>query len=62
MEYRRMGRTGLRVSTICLGTMTFGFQTDEAAALRIMDAAWDAARERRRAARTEANSGDSAEG
>ena len=42
MEYRRMGRTGLRVSTICLGTMTFGFQTEEQAALRIMDAAWDA--------------------
>lgn len=42
MEYRRMGRTGLRVSTICLGTMTFGFQTEEPAALRIMDAAWDA--------------------
>ena len=42
MEYRRMGRTGLRVSTICLGTMTFGFQTDESAAHRIMDIAWDA--------------------
>ena len=42
MEYRRMGRTGLRVSTICLGTMTFGFQTEEQAALRIMDSAWDA--------------------
>ena len=42
MEYRRMGRTGLRVSTICLGTMTFGFQTEEAAAHRIMDVAWDA--------------------
>ena len=36
------GRTGLRVSTICLGTMTFGFQTDESAAHRIMDIAWDA--------------------
>ena len=36
MEYRRMGRTGLRVSTICLGTMTFGFQTEEQAAHRIM--------------------------
>ena len=42
MEYRKMGRTGLRVSTICLGTMTFGFQTDQAAALRIMDTAWEA--------------------
>ena len=41
MKYRRMGRTGLRVSEICLGTMTFGFQTDEAEALSIMDAAID---------------------
>ncbi len=24
MEYRRMGRSGLKVSEICLGTMTFG--------------------------------------
>ncbi len=42
MEYRRMGRTGLRVSTICLGTMTFGFQTDQPTALRILDTAWEA--------------------
>ena len=28
MKFRRMGRTGLRVSEICLGTMTFGFQTE----------------------------------
>ena len=37
-----MGRTGLRVSTICLGTMTFGFQTDQPTALRILDTAWEA--------------------
>ncbi|HHZ93915.1 TPA: aldo/keto reductase, partial [Candidatus Poribacteria bacterium] len=24
MEYRRLGRTGLKVSEMCLGTMTFG--------------------------------------
>jgi 1-deoxyxylulose-5-phosphate synthase len=34
-----MGRTGLRVSEICLGTMTFGGQCDEATSFRIMDVA-----------------------
>ena len=29
MEYRRLGRTGLRVSELCLGTMTFGNEADE---------------------------------
>ena len=42
MEYRRMGRTGLKVSEICLGTMTFGHSTDEAEAKRIVDLAFDA--------------------
>ena len=28
MEYRRLGRTGLKVSTICLGTMQFGWSAD----------------------------------
>ena len=42
MEYRRMGRTGLKVSEICLGTMTFGHGTDEAESKRIVDAAFDA--------------------
>ena len=42
MEYRRMGRSGLKVSEICLGTMTFGHTTDEAEAKRIMDLAFDA--------------------
>ena len=36
-----MGRSGLRVSEICLGTMTFGFQTEQDEASRIMDAAYD---------------------
>jgi 1-deoxyxylulose-5-phosphate synthase len=39
MHQRRMGRTGLKVSEICLGTMTFGGQCDEAAAFQIMNTA-----------------------
>src|SRR5262245_3609271 len=39
MEQRRMGRTGLKVSEICLGTMTFAGQSDEATSFRIMDVA-----------------------
>lgn len=42
MKQRRMGRTGLKVSEICLGTMTFGNQADEATAFRIMDLAAEA--------------------
>ncbi len=36
MEYRNLGRTGLKVSEICLGTMTFGLYTDEAEADRML--------------------------
>ena len=39
MKTKRMGRTGLKVSEICLGTMTFGMQCDEASSFAIMDAA-----------------------
>jgi aryl-alcohol dehydrogenase-like predicted oxidoreductase len=39
MKIKRMGRTGLKVSEICLGTMTFGQQCDETASFAIMDAA-----------------------
>ncbi len=39
MEHRRLGKSGLTVSEICLGTMTFGIQTDEKTAFRIMDEA-----------------------
>ena len=42
MNYRRLGRTGLKVSEICLGTMTFGHNTDEPEATRIVDLAIDA--------------------
>ena len=36
MEYRRLGRTGLKVSTICLGTMQFGWTTDGDNAFEVM--------------------------
>ena len=39
MHTRRMGRTGLKVSEICLGTMTFGHQCDEKTSFAIMDKA-----------------------
>jgi aryl-alcohol dehydrogenase-like predicted oxidoreductase len=38
MEYRTLGRSGLKVAPICLGTMQFGWTADEASAFRIMDA------------------------
>ncbi len=41
MEYRRMGQSGLKVSEICLGTMTFGHGTDEAESRRMVDMAFD---------------------
>ena len=39
MQYIRFGRTGLQVSKLCLGTMTFGLQSDEAASFAILDKA-----------------------
>lgn len=42
MEYRRLGRTALRISTLGLGTMNFGGRTPEAEAFTILDAAVDA--------------------
>ncbi len=41
MEYRRLGKWGLKVSELCLGTMTFGTRTDEAEARRIVDLAFE---------------------
>lgn len=42
MEHRRLGRSGLVVTDICLGTMTFGLQADEATSFAIMDRAVEA--------------------
>ena len=37
MGYRRLGRSGLKVSSVCLGAMTFGREADEATSFSIMD-------------------------
>jgi aryl-alcohol dehydrogenase (NADP+) len=37
VEHTRLGRTGLQVSRLCLGTMTFGLQCDEATSAAILD-------------------------
>ncbi|WP_322050705.1 aldo/keto reductase [Paraburkholderia bannensis] len=42
MQYRRFGQTGLNVSRLCLGTMTFGLQTEENVSRLILDKAADA--------------------
>ncbi len=41
MERRRLGKSAIVVSDICMGTMTFGSQTDEATSLRILDKCFD---------------------
>jgi aryl-alcohol dehydrogenase-like predicted oxidoreductase len=42
MDYRRLGSSGLMVSPLCLGTMTFGDRTDAATSRQIIDSAFDA--------------------
>src|SRR6202045_5525603 len=42
MQYRQLGRSGLNISPICLGTMMFGGPTDEATSLRIVAKAREA--------------------
>jgi aryl-alcohol dehydrogenase-like predicted oxidoreductase len=42
LQYRRLGRSGLVVSELCLGTMTFGSMADEATSLACLDKAFDA--------------------
>jgi len=41
MNYRYIGRSGLRVSPICMGTMSFGSWSDEKESLRILDKAYE---------------------
>ncbi|RXJ86476.1 aldo/keto reductase [Arcobacter sp. CECT 8985] len=41
MKFRYIGKSGLRVSPICLGTMTFGTTTTKEEAFKIMDKAYD---------------------
>ena len=42
MQSRRLGKSAIVVSDICMGTMTFGTQADEATSLRILDRSYDA--------------------
>jgi len=42
MDYRKLGRTGLKVSELCLGTMTFRWTSTEAESMQVLDRAWDA--------------------
>jgi aryl-alcohol dehydrogenase-like predicted oxidoreductase len=37
MQYRYLGKTGMKVSELCLGAMTFGREADEATSFRMMD-------------------------
>ena len=41
MEYRRLGRSGMMVSALCMGTMQFGWTADENESLRILDIAYE---------------------
>ena len=42
MAYGQLGRSGLLVSRVGLGTMNFGYLVDEAASFAVMDAAFEA--------------------
>jgi aryl-alcohol dehydrogenase-like predicted oxidoreductase len=42
MEYRNLGKTGLKVSPLCMGTMQFGWSVDEADTLRILSRTFEA--------------------
>jgi len=41
MKIKRLGRTGLKVSEVCLGTMTFGYQCNEETSFAILNKAWE---------------------
>ena len=42
MQYKRLGRSPIQVSKICMGTMTFGSGADEATSHRILDRSLEA--------------------
>ena len=42
MEFKSLGRTGLKVSELCLGTMQFGWTADEPLSLKVLSAAFEA--------------------
>lgn len=42
MKIRNLGKTGLRVTELCLGTMTFGNQSDRKTSFQILDKAYEA--------------------
>jgi aryl-alcohol dehydrogenase-like predicted oxidoreductase len=42
MKHRRLGKSAIVVSDICMGTMTFGSQADEAMAFRVLDQSFEA--------------------
>ena len=42
MQHRRLGQSAIYVSDICMGTMTFGTQADEAETFRILDRSLEA--------------------
>jgi aryl-alcohol dehydrogenase-like predicted oxidoreductase len=42
MEYHNLGKTGLKVSELCLGSMQFGWTADETTAREVLSAAFDA--------------------
>jgi aryl-alcohol dehydrogenase-like predicted oxidoreductase len=42
MDYRRLGKAGVKVSELCLGTMQFGWTADESASDAVLDAAFEA--------------------
>ena len=41
MDFRYIGKSGLRVSSICMGTMTFGSSSSRQEAFKILDKAYE---------------------